>query len=62
LLSSDSPIIDLDLNNANSTTFAALQDEYGKIFRVECTVDGQLTLYASEQPQVTLDIAIQVVR
>lgn len=62
LLSSDVPIIDLDLTSANATNFLALQDEYAKIFRVEASANQELKLYAEEQPQLTLNIAIQVVR
>lgn len=62
LFSSDIPIIDLDLTSANATNFEELQDEYAKIFRVEASGNEELKLYAAEQPQLTLNIAIQVVR
>jgi len=62
LLNSDVPIIDLDLSSANATNFSELQDEYAKIFKVESSANDELKLYAAEQPQLTLNIAVQVVR
>jgi hypothetical protein len=62
VLSTDKPLIDIDLS---AVTFADVEDkqtEYAKLYRVSATDDDEITFYALEAPTESLDILIKVVR
>jgi hypothetical protein len=62
VLSTDKPLIDIDLS---AVTFADVEDkqtEYAKIFRVAATDANEITFFATETPTEELVINIKVVR
>jgi type 1 glutamine amidotransferase len=62
LLSTDQPLIDVNLS---AVTFADVEDkqtEYAKLFRVAATDDDEITFFATETPTEELVIQIKVVR
>lgn len=62
ILTTDTPIIDLNLSNATATTFGALTTDYINIFRVEVVSNNNLKFYAQAEPVQDLPINIKVVR
>jgi hypothetical protein len=62
ILSTDKPLIDIDLSAVAFANVEAKQEEYGKIFRVAATANDQITFYALEVPTEELVIQIKVVR
>jgi hypothetical protein len=62
VLSTDQPLIDIDLS---AVTFADVEDkqtEYAKLFRVAATDANEITFFATETPTEELVINIKVVR
>lgn len=63
ILNTDTPIIDVDLSNAND-----FDDEmeriiaYSLIYRAVVTANNQITFYAIDEPSVDIDLKIKVVR
>ena len=62
VLSSDRPLIDLDLSSVTFADVETKQAEYAKLYRVSATANNQITFYALEAPTESLDILIKVVR
>ena len=62
LLSTDKPIIDVDLSSVLFSDIEAIQTEYSKIYRVATTDKDEITFYALEVPTEDLTIQIKVVR
>jgi broad specificity phosphatase PhoE len=62
LLDTDTPIVDLDLNNILFTDWEGIETDWALVKIVETTDDDELTLYASEEPTKDLYIVVKVVR
>jgi hypothetical protein len=62
IITTDTPIIDLDLSNANATTFNDLNTDFSKIFRGEIVSNNNIKFYAVEEPVNDLVITVKVVR
>jgi hypothetical protein len=62
VLSTDKPLIDIDLSAVAFANVEAKQTEYAKIYRVAATDDDEITFYALEAPTEELVIQIKVVR
>jgi hypothetical protein len=62
VLSTDKPLIDIDLSSVAFANVEAKQTEYAKIYRVAATGANEITFYALEAPTEELIIQIKVVR
>jgi hypothetical protein len=62
IITTDTPFIEIDLSNADATTFEAINSNYSAIFRVEVSANNQLKFYAVGEPAPDLPIIIKVVR
>jgi hypothetical protein len=62
ILTTDTPIVDLDLSNANSSTYNAITDDFALIFRGEITTLNTIKFYAKAEPSKDLLLKIKVVR
>jgi hypothetical protein len=62
ILSTDKPLIDIDLSAVAFADVEDKQTEYAKIYRVAATDDDEITFYALEAPTEELVIQIKVVR
>jgi hypothetical protein len=62
VLSTDKPLIDIDLSSVSFANVEAKQTEYAKIYRVAATGANEITFYALEAPTEELVIQIKVVR
>jgi hypothetical protein len=62
IITTDLPIVDLDLSNADATTFDALTIGFAAIFRVEIVSNNTLKFYAAVEPEPDLPLNIKVVR
>jgi hypothetical protein len=62
ILSTDQPVIDIDLTGLTFANFEAVTDDYALIFRVEASGTDQLKFYASDLPSQDLTINVKVVR
>jgi hypothetical protein len=62
VLSTDKPLIDIDLSAVAFADVEDKQTEYAKIYRVAATDDDEITFYALEAPTEELVIQIKVVR
>jgi hypothetical protein len=62
ILSTDKPLIDIDLSSVAFANVVAKQTEYSKLYRVAATAADTITFYALEAPTEELVISIKVVR
>ncbi len=62
LLSSDVPVVDLDLSSVNFSDVPAVLSEFAAVYRVEASDDDELKVYALAQPTEDISLSIQVVR
>jgi hypothetical protein len=62
LLSTDRPLVSLDLSGVDFFEIADVAVEFQTVYRVEASDDDELTLYATAIPTVDFDLLIQVVR
>jgi len=62
IITTDTPLIDLDLSGANATTILDIQTDFGKILRVEVVSNNNLKFYAGAEPVKDLPLNIKVVR
>jgi hypothetical protein len=62
IITTDTPFIEIDLSNANATTYEAINSNYSAIFRVEVSANNQLKFYAVNEPAPDLPILVKVVR
>jgi hypothetical protein len=62
LLSTDTPVVDIDLTGVTFANVADTQTDWGLVYAVSATADNQLTLYATAEPASAFDIVIQVTR
>ena len=62
ILTTDTPIVDLDLSSATASTFNAIQTDFNNIFRVEIPTNNNVKFYSIENPTNNLVINLKVVR
>lgn len=62
ILTTDTPLIDLDLSNANATTINNVLVDYFLIFRAEISSNNNIKFYALSEPSKDLLLNIKVVR
>jgi len=62
LLSTDSPIVDINLTGTTGATLIALVEEWANIIRVGVSSSGEFYLYSTEIPTVDLPIKILCIR
>jgi hypothetical protein len=62
LLSTDRPIVDLDLSAVAIGNVVAKQDEWALVYRAAATDTDELSFFATEEPTESLVIQIKVVR
>lgn len=62
LLSTDKPLVDIDLSSVAFANIETVQNEYTKIYRVATTADNEITFYATEALTEDIAVNIQVVR
>ena len=62
LLSTDTPVVDIDLTGATFADIPDIQADWGLVYAVSATADNQLTLYATAEPASAFSIVIQVTR
>jgi hypothetical protein len=61
ILSTDTPILDLDLSSVLFAEVADVQSDWGLVYRA-ATSANTITFYATDTPTESLPIQIQVVR
>lgn len=61
ILETDDPIIDLDLSETAGEDAQSALEGWGYVYKV-VTTNGQLTLYATDKPEVDLPLKLQSVR
>ena len=61
ILSSDRPVVDVDLSSVDFEDIADVAGSWGLVYRAT-TASGSITLYSFEKPEVELPIQIKVVR
>jgi hypothetical protein len=62
ILSTDRPIVDLDLSGEDFADVAAKQADYALIYRAAATDDDEMSFFATDEPTEELVIQIKVVR
>jgi hypothetical protein len=62
VLTTDTPIIDLDLSNATAATVSSLQSDFASIIRAEIVSNNNIKFYAVNEPAKDLPLNIKVVR
>ena len=59
--STDKPFVDLNLLGAAFSDISDIQADWGLVYRVETSADGEVTLYAQEEPTHSLNITLEVI-
>ena len=62
LLSTDRPIVDIDLSSVAYADITAVQDAWATVYRVEASADDELKVYATDEPAPNFALLITVVR
>ena len=62
VLTTDTPIVDLDLSSATASTYNDLLFGFASIIRAEITATNTIKFYAVEEPVKNLPLNIKVVR
>jgi hypothetical protein len=62
IITTDTPLIDLDLSNADATTFESIASSFARVFKVEVSANNTLKFYALEEPAKDIPLNIKVVR
>jgi len=62
LLSTDVPVVDLDMSSVAIADVQDVLDDFALVYRVESSADDELTIYALDEPTETLELTVQVVR
>jgi hypothetical protein len=62
ILSTDRPIVDLDLSGEDFADVADLQTEWAYVYRAAATDDDEMSFFATEKPDEDLVVQIKVVR
>ena len=62
LLSTDVPIVDIDLSSVPFADVPDVQADWALVYRVEASDDDELKLYATDEPTADFELTIKVVR
>ena len=62
ILSTDVPIVDLDLSNVAFADVVDVQANWALVYRVEASADNEIKLYAIDEPTEDFALTIKVVR
>jgi hypothetical protein len=62
ILSTDHPIVDIDLSAVALADVFTTQNEWSLVYRVEASDDDEIKLYATAEPAPTFSLQIKVVR
>lgn len=62
LLSTDVPIVDIDLSAVLFANVTTVQTDWALVYRVEASADNTLKLYATAEPAQNFDLIVKVVR
>jgi len=62
ILSTDAPIVDIDLSSVTFADVADTQSDWALVYRVEASADDEVKFYATDEPTEDLDVQIKVVR
>lgn len=62
LLSTDRPIVDIDLSGVSFSSVEDVQADWGLVYRVAATANNQLTLFATAAPTNNFTLNAKVVR
>ena len=62
ILSTDTPIVDLELSTVTFSSIAGIQQNWELVYRVEASADNELKFYATGTPTVNFPIIITVAR
>jgi hypothetical protein len=62
ILSTDRPIVDIDLSSVALVDVEAAQTGWSLVYRAEASADNQIKLYATAEPAPTFALLITVVR
>ena len=62
ILSTDRPIVDIDLSSVAFANVQAVQTGWSLVYRVEASADNQIKLYATAEPAPSFDLLITGVR
>jgi hypothetical protein len=62
ILSTDRPIVDVDLSSVAFADVTAAQTGWSLVYRAEASADNQIKLYATAEPAPTFALLITVVR
>jgi hypothetical protein len=62
ILSTDNPIVDLDLSDTDVDTAQAIVNSFNKLFAWQATDDNEITFYASQEPQEDIKVHVKVVK
>jgi len=62
ILSTDMPVVDIDLSNVAFTDVADTQSDWSLVYRVNASADDEIKFYATDEPTKDLTVQIQVLR
>lgn len=62
ILSTDRPIVDIDLSSVALADVQAAQTGWSLVYRAEASADDEVKLYATAEPAPSFDLLITVVR
>jgi hypothetical protein len=62
LLSTDRPIVDIDLSSVAYADVVTVQNAWATVYRVEASADDELKVYATAEPAPNFALLITVVR
>jgi hypothetical protein len=62
ILSTDRPIVDLDLSSVALLDVGTIQTSWSNVYRVEASANDEMKLYATNQPTSNLNLLITVIR
>jgi hypothetical protein len=62
ILSTDRPIVDIDLSSVALADVEAAQTGWSLVYRIEASADDEVKLYATDEPAPSFDLLITVVR
>ena len=62
ILSTDTPVVDLDMSNVAFADVPDVVGEFGLVYRIEASADDEIKLYATAEPTQDFDLTIQVIR
>ena len=62
ILSTDTPIVDIDLSNETFANIFSVEDDWALVYRAEASADDEIKLYATNEPFNDFDLIIRVNR